>query len=97
MNELMKEVENYCEDRNNGYILERALIAEVFYQYQYLKDNEYEEVKDVNLTLENIINIARDILSTYYMNEGFNELITNWLFDSIKRNGEGELNEYESI
>ena len=82
MRELAKQVEEYV-NRKDIHILDRAIVNEVFYQYQNMKDCEYTEVENVNLTLEDIIKVANDVTSTYYMNEGLNELIEQWLFTAI--------------
>ena len=85
MKELAKQVEEYI-NRKDIHILDRAIVNEVFYRYQNMKDCEYDEVANVNLTLEDIIKVANDVMSTYYMNEGLNELIEQWLFTAINEN-----------
>ena len=85
MKELAKQVEEYI-NRKDVHILDRAIVNEVFYQYQNMKDCEYDEVKNINLELNDIIKISNDIMSTYYMNEGLNDLIEQWLLTAIDEN-----------
>ena len=85
MKELKKQVEEYV-DNKDAYILNRAIVNEVFYQYECLKDEDYDEVKDLELTFNDILEISNNVLNTYHMNDGFSEVIDTWLFRYIDGN-----------
>lgn len=85
MKELKKQVEEYIENKD-AYILNRAIVNEVFYQYENLKDEDYDEFEDLELTFEDILEISNNILNTYHMNDGFSEVIDTWLFKHIDEN-----------
>lgn len=82
MHDLELKIKDYVNN-NCKYVLERAIVYEVFYQFQYLKDNNYDEVKNVDLTVDDIVEIANNILNTTFMNEEFNELIQYYLWKKI--------------
>lgn len=87
MHDLELKIEDHVNN-NCKYMLEKAIIYEVFYQFQYLKDCEYDEVKNVNLTVDDIVEIANNILNTTFMNEELNELIQLYLWKKIPNEGE---------
>lgn len=64
-------------------ILFRAILNEVAYQYDDIKLN-YTDYNNIDLTLDDLEEITKNIMSTYYMNEGLNELIQYSLNDYIK-------------
>ena len=82
MHDLELKVEDYVNN-NCKYMLEKAIVYEVFYQFQYLKDNDYDEVKNVDLTVDDIVEVANNILNTTLMNEELNDLIQIYLWKKI--------------
>lgn len=64
-------------------ILFRAILNEVAYQYDDIKLT-YTDYDNIDLTLDDLEEITKNIMSTYYMNEGLNELIQYSLNDYIK-------------
>lgn len=82
MHDLELKVKDYV-DNNCKYMLEKAIVYEVFYQFQYLKDSDYDEVKNVDLTVDDIVEVANNILNTTLMNEELNDLIQIYLWKKI--------------
>lgn len=82
MHDLEFKVKDYV-DNNCKYMLEKAIVYEVFYQFQYLKDSDYDEVKNVDLTVDDIVEVANNILNTTLMNEELNDLIQIYLWKKI--------------
>lgn len=64
-------------------ILFRAILNEVAYQYDDIKLN-YDDFKSIDLNLDDFEEITKNIMSTYYMNEGLNEMIQGKLYDYVK-------------
>lgn len=82
MHDLELKINDYVND-NCKYMLEKAIVYEVFYQFQYLKDNDYDEVKNLDLTVDDIVEVANNILNTTLMNEELNDLIQIYLWKKI--------------
>ena len=80
--ELMGQIEQYLKNDDIN-ILFRAILDEVAYQYNDIKLN-YTDYDNIDLTLDDLEEITKNIMSTYYMNEGLNELIQYSLNDYIK-------------
>ena len=80
--ELMEKIEQYLKNDDIN-ILFRAILDEVAYQYNDIKLN-YTDYDNTDLTLDDLEEITKNIMSTYYMNEGLNELIQYSLNDYIK-------------
>ena len=78
INKLEEEVKEYCRNENI-YILDRAIVNEVFYNYQYYVLNEEDEGLMV-LDLKHILEIAHRLLSEDYFNESMNIRIIDELF-----------------
>lgn len=80
--ELMQQIEQYLKNDDID-ILFRAILNEVVYQYDDIKSN-YTDYDNIDLTLDDLEEITKNIMSTYYMNEGLNELIQYSLNDYVK-------------
>ena len=78
INKLEKEVQEYCKDES-VYILDRAMVSEVFYNYQYYVLNEEDENLMI-LELKHLIEIADRLLNEDYFNESMNIRIIDELF-----------------
>lgn len=78
VNKLEEEVEEYCKDESI-YILDRAIVSEVFYNYQYYVLNEDDNGLMV-LELKHLIEIANRLLNEDYFNESMNIRIIDELF-----------------
>lgn len=76
---LLKEVREYIKT-NEETLLYHAMLYEIAYQYDYIK-GDYTDFENVNLTLEDLKNITDDVVSSYYLNEGLNEMIDRKLYD----------------
>ena len=83
--ELIEQIEQYLKN-DDMYILFRAILDEVAYQYNDIKLN-YDDFKSIDLNLDDFEEITKNIMSTYYMNEGLNEVISDYLYDYIDNNG----------
>ena len=80
--ELISQVSQY--ERNDDLdLLFRAIFREVAFQYDDIKNN-YDDFDNVDLNLDDFEEITKNIMSTYYMNEGLNELIQSVLNDYVK-------------
>ena len=84
-NDLLKQAEELIND-TSIFILSRAVLSEVLYQYNDIKIN-YTDFDNTNLSLDDLKDITDRIMSTYYMNEGLNEVITDYLYDYIDNKG----------
>lgn len=71
--ELLKQVREDIKT-NKETLLYNAILYEVAYQYDYIKSN-YIDFENVNLKLDDLKDVASEIVGSYYMNEGLNELI----------------------
>ena len=80
--ELIEQIEQYLKN-DDMYILFRAILDEVSYQYNDIKLN-YDDFKSIDLNLDDLEEITKNIMSTYYMNEGLNEMIQEKLYDYVK-------------
>ena len=76
---LLKEVREYIKT-NEETLLYNAMLYEIAYQYDYIKC-DYTDFENVNLTLEDLKNITNDVVGSYYLNEGLNEMIDRKLYD----------------
>lgn len=82
INKLEEEVKEYCKDEK-VYILDRAIVNEVFYNYQYYVLNEEDEDLPT-LELKHLIEIADRLLSEDYFNESMNLRIIDEIFSYDK-------------
>ena len=80
--ELMSEIKTFI-DNNKNDLLYNALLNEVAYYYDYIK-SDYTDFDNANLSLEDFKNITDDIIGSYYMNEGLNEMIQGKLYDYVE-------------
>lgn len=78
INKLEEEVKEYCRNESI-YILDRAMVSEVFYNYQYYVLNE-EDTGLMVLELKHLIEIADRLLNEDYFNESMNIRIIDELF-----------------
>ena len=76
---LLKEVREYIKT-NDETLLYNAMLYEIAYQYDYIK-SDYADFENVNLTLEDLEDIANELVCSYYLNEGLNELIDQKLYN----------------
>ena len=76
---LLKEVREYIKT-NEETLLYHAMLYEIAYQYDYIKC-DYTDFENVKLTLEDLKNITNDVVGSYYLNEGLNEMISQKLYD----------------
>lgn len=83
--ELMSELKTFI-DNNKNDLLYNALLNEVAYYYDYIK-SDYTDFDNTNLSLDDLKDITDRIMSTYYMNEGLNEVISDYLYDYIDNKG----------
>lgn len=81
---LLKEVMEYIKT-NEETLLYNAILYEIAYQYDYIK-SDYTDFENVNLTLEDLENIANEIVCSYYLNDGLNELVRDRLFSYVPNN-----------
>ena len=79
---ILKQVKDYmgCTCTNGESLLYNAILYEVAYQYDDIKNN-YTDFENVDLTLDDLKEIADQMLSSYYLNEGLNEIIDGGLFE----------------
>lgn len=82
MNKLEEEVKEYCRNESI-YILDRAMVSEVFYNYQYYVLNEEDEDLPT-LELKDLIKIADTLLNEDYFNESMNIRIIDEIFSYDK-------------
>jgi hypothetical protein len=80
--ELMSEIKTFI-DNNKNDLLYNALLNEVAYYYDYIK-SDYTDFDNTDFSLEDFKNITDDIIGSYYMNEGLNEMIQGKLYDYVK-------------
>lgn len=79
--ELISEIKLFIEDGKYD-LLYKALLNEIAYYYDYIK-SDYTDFENIDLTLEDFKNITNEIIGSYHMNEGLNEMIENKLYDYI--------------
>lgn len=77
--DLLKEVREYIKT-NEERLLYNAMLYEIAYRYDYIK-SDYTDFENVNLTLEDLEDIADELVCSYYLNEGLNEMIDQKLYD----------------
>lgn len=79
---ILKQVKDYmgCTCTNGESIIHNAILYEVAYRYDYIK-NDYTDFDNADLTLDDLKEITDEILSSYYLNEGLNEVIDGRLFE----------------
>lgn len=82
INKLEEEVKEYCRNESI-YILDRAIVNEIFYNYQYYVLNEEDEDLPT-LELKDLIEIADTLLSEDYFNESMNLRIIDEIFSYNK-------------
>ena len=81
---LLKEVREYIKT-NEETLLYNAMLYEIAYQYDYIK-GDYTDFDEVNLTLEDLKDIADGVIGSYYLNEGLTELVQDRLFSYVRNN-----------
>lgn len=84
-NDLLKQAEEFIND-TSIFILSRAILSEVLYQYNDIKMN-YTDFNNTDLSLDDLKNITDRIMSTQYMNDLLNDVITDSLYDYINNKG----------
>ena len=84
-NDLLKQAEEFIND-TSIFILSRAILSEVLYQYNDIKMN-YTDFNNTDLSLDDLKNITDRIMSTQYMNDLLNDIITDYLYDYIDNKG----------
>lgn len=79
--ELVKQVRD-CIDNDNDTLLFKAILYEVAFQYDCIKE-DYTDFDNVDLSLDDIKKITDIIVSSYYLNEGLVEMVSDRLYDYI--------------
>lgn len=87
MKELYKEVCEYIETHNNmGDSLYNGILLEVYneYSYDYMEKERHNENNGKILTLQDLQNIANNVIDSDY----FGEILTEYIWDEIRKNRE---------
>lgn len=87
MKELYKEVCNYIEEHNNiADNLYNGILLEVYneYSYDYLEKEKHDENNGRVLTLQDLQNIADNVIDNDY----FGEILTECIWNGIRENKE---------
>lgn len=87
MKELYKEVCDYIGTHNNmGDSLYNGILLEVYneYSYDYMEKERHNENNGKILTLQDLQNIANNVIDSDY----FGEILTEYIWDEIRKNRE---------
>ena len=87
MKELYKEVCDYIGTHNNmGDSLYNWILLEVYneYSYDYMEKERHDENNEKILTLQDLQNIANNVIDSDY----FGETLTEYIWDGIRKNRE---------
>ena len=87
MKELYKEICKYIETHNNiGDSLYNGILLEVYnqYSYDYMERERHKENNEKILTLQDLQNIANNVIDSDY----FGEILTEYIWDEIRKNRE---------
>ena len=87
MKELYKEVCDYIGTHNNmGDSLYNGILLEVYneYSYDYMEKERHNEINGKILTLQDLQNIANNVIDSDY----FGEILTEYIWDEIRKNRE---------
>lgn len=91
MKELYKEVCEYIETHNNiGDSLYNGILLEVYneYSYDYMEKERHNENNGKILTLQDLQNIANNVIDSDYFGETLTETLIEYIWDGIRKNRE---------
>lgn len=80
MNKIEEQLKDYMNN-SNDYCLKKAMVYEICYQYV---DLELESNYEKKLNFEDILNIADNMVQSYYLNEALCDMIQEKINDYIE-------------